>query len=323
MGCLAVQGYAQADMTVAGGEPFTIANVSPATPGAIYRWLEDGRVIPSATSESYSTAKNTAGVYAYVRQAKTEDCGAWMSSNQYTVAVICEANRTSAPATDNQTVSQDLPVADITYAIDGVFDAVENLPTGVTYTSANNTLTISGRPTASGTFVYSVKMCGVVVVASGTITVLPPDTWVFGSQSYSIALRYPVAGCTSTATLSFDNPPPAQYKDNGDSYGYYYNWSCVSYTANALCPEPWHVPTQAEFSNLVLHVNQNFSTLIEAWGLPGYAWRDQVESERLACYLWSASPTDELAASYLYVSNSEMYENAYVYAFGFNVRCVR
>jgi hypothetical protein len=52
------------------------------------------------------------------------------------------------------------------------------LPAGVTAAFASNTITISGTPTVSGTFNYSIPLtggCG-AVNATGTITVTPNNT---------------------------------------------------------------------------------------------------------------------------------------------------
>jgi hypothetical protein len=208
MGCLAVQANAQVDLTVNGGVSFTIPNVSPATPGATYRWLENGSVIPPATAVSYTTSKNTAGTYVYFRQAKTAECEEWMSSNPFVVAVTCSATRTSLPATENQTVCHNSPVTNITYSTVGVSSLgnvnIENLPDGVEYSWASNVLTISGAPTAAGTFVYTVRLCGTVAATTGTITVtaLPtvtttsPATICYNAKAN---LSCTVSGGTTTA----------------------------------------------------------------------------------------------------------------------------
>jgi hypothetical protein len=52
------------------------------------------------------------------------------------------------------------------------------LPAGVTAAFASNTITISGTPTVSGTFNYTIPLtggCG-AVNATGTITVTPNNT---------------------------------------------------------------------------------------------------------------------------------------------------
>jgi hypothetical protein len=147
---------------------------------------------------------------------------------------------------------------------------------------AANVYTISGTPTSSGTFNYTVTTTNsngcANVTASGTITVtlsVPPysgSTWSCGSQIWSGALRNP-AGCSQQTSLSTSSPPPAQYYDRGSTYGYYYNWTCVSSSTATLCPSPWRVPTKSDFDALVTCAGGNNSaggqTMIGAWGTTG------------------------------------------------------
>jgi hypothetical protein len=233
----------------------------------------------------------------------------------------CGATMTSAPATENQTVSQDLPIVNITYTTAGVDAAVENLPSGVIYSWANNTLTISGTPTASGTFVYMVKMCSSVVAATGTITVVPLDTWVYGSRSYSVALRYPASGCTATSTLSTANPPPAQYKIGEDRFGYYYNWTCVKAGEKELCPDPWRVPSRSDFQTL--YNNATREDLVADWGLPGY-WLGDSLRETYRGFLWAIDGNCGTGGYYFwYGTDGWSYTGCFIPQNCWSVRCVR
>jgi hypothetical protein len=368
----------------------------------------------------------------YIRQAKTADCD-WLTSNPYIVAVNCGATRSSAAATENQTVCQPSAITNITYSTVGVSSlsvvTVDNLPNGVTYSWTNNTLTISGSPTSSGTFVYRVSVCG-VAAASGTITVYPAfnagaittasgtttpgtnpnvtianassatggdgnityqwrrsgtssatlngsaatyalsadaasnygtagtyyfkryakhsscnsaftassgqytltvlcptppfsgcETWTYGTQTWSGALSNPVSGCTSTSSLSTSDSPPAQYRNNGTTYGYYYNWTCVNNNAIILCPSPWHVPTNDEFYALI--ANTTSATLIEDWGLPGYATGSDVYAVDNTASFWSSTNTTDGKSSYLdYYAGNVIVSEALWYR-GFQIKCVR
>ncbi|PXY42887.1 hypothetical protein, partial [Flavobacterium hydrophilum] len=60
------------------------------------------------------------------------------------------------------------------------------LPSGVTAAWATNILTISGTPTASGVFNYSIPLlggCGNTINANGTITVSTPGTIMLSSAA--------------------------------------------------------------------------------------------------------------------------------------------
>ena len=76
------------------------------------------------------------------------------------------------------------------------------LPVGVTATWVGNTITISGTPTVSGTFNYSIPLtggCG-TVNATGTIIVFPNSTAPTGSASQTLCSGSTVANLTATGT---------------------------------------------------------------------------------------------------------------------------
>ncbi|MDP3200347.1 MAG: hypothetical protein Q8M62_10995, partial [Algoriphagus sp.] len=82
-----------------------------------------------------------------------------------TVTVI--PNNTSSSAAPNQTRCINTPLANITHNTTGATGIANNgvsgangLPAGVTATWAANTITISGTPTVSGTFNYSIPLTG-------------------------------------------------------------------------------------------------------------------------------------------------------------------
>jgi hypothetical protein len=84
---------------------------------------------------------------------------------------------TSAPGTDNQTVCVNTAITPITYSTTGATGATfSDLPPGVTGTFLDGNITISGTPTVTGTFNYTVTLtggCGSVTTATGTIIVRP------------------------------------------------------------------------------------------------------------------------------------------------------
>jgi PKD repeat protein len=95
-------------------------------------------------------------------------------NNYITVNPLNTITLTSGAGTNNQTVCVNTPITTITYSTIGATGAsVTGLPSGVTGNWAANVVTISGAPTTSGTFNYSVTLtggCG-TVTANGTITV--------------------------------------------------------------------------------------------------------------------------------------------------------
>ncbi len=88
-------------------------------------------------------------------------------------------NLTSAAGTNNQTICSGSPITNVTYSTTGATSATVNgLPTGVTGTWAANVVTISGTPTTTGTYNYTVSLNGGCspVTTTGTITIDPANT---------------------------------------------------------------------------------------------------------------------------------------------------
>ena len=109
----------------------------------------------------------------------TGGCGTVTANGTITVTPNNTINLTSAAGTNAQTVCINTPITNITYSTTGATGATfSGLPAGVTGAWAANIVTISGTPTVSGTFNYTVTLtggCG-IITASGTITVNPNNT---------------------------------------------------------------------------------------------------------------------------------------------------
>ena len=88
----------------------------------------------------------------------------------------------SATGTDNQTICPGSAITPIVYTIgDNYVTAnVTGLPTGVLYNIVGNTLTISGTPTATGSYTITLTKptgCSSDAVAGGSITIDATKTW--------------------------------------------------------------------------------------------------------------------------------------------------
>jgi gliding motility-associated-like protein len=109
----------------------------------------------------------------------TGGCGIITTTGTITVTPDNTASLTSPVGTDAQTVCINTAITNITYTTTGATGAtVIGLPAGVTGLWAANIVTISGTPTASGPFIYTVTLtggCG-VITTTGTITVTPDNT---------------------------------------------------------------------------------------------------------------------------------------------------
>ncbi|WP_139352684.1 glycine-rich domain-containing protein [Algoriphagus sp. A40] len=95
------------------------------------------------------------------------------------VTWACSTTLTSGAGTNNPTVCQGTGIGPITFVIAGGYGAtVTGLPTGVTASYVDGDLTISGNPTTSGSFTYTITPTGscTTTTATGTITVTPNNT---------------------------------------------------------------------------------------------------------------------------------------------------
>jgi autotransporter-associated beta strand protein len=141
------------------------------------------------------------GSYSIVPSAATG--GTFLASN-YSITYsngVLTVNPTNtagtASSTPNVCINTALTTINHTTTAATGIGAATGLPAGVTATFASNTLTISGTPTVSGTFNYSIPLTGGCgsVIATGTITVSP------ASAGGTVAGSATVCNGTNSATL--------------------------------------------------------------------------------------------------------------------------
>jgi hypothetical protein len=104
------------------------------------------------------------------------------ASTSFSVGAQLTSN-TASVASSSPTVCSNNALTNITHSTTGAtgIGTATGFPTGVSASWLGNTITISGTPTASGTFIYSIPLtggCG-TVNATGTITVTAPITPTF------------------------------------------------------------------------------------------------------------------------------------------------
>jgi uncharacterized repeat protein (TIGR02543 family) len=120
------------------------------------------------TFTGWNTAANGTGT-AYA------DGASYPFTSSTTLYAQWAANNTASAASSSPTLCINTALTNITHATTGAtgIGTATGLPAGVTAAFAANTITISGTPTASGTFNYSIPLTGGYgsVNATGTITV--------------------------------------------------------------------------------------------------------------------------------------------------------
>ena len=154
-----------------------------------------------ANTITISGTPTASGTFAYTIPL-TGGCGTVNATG--TITVTADNTVTSASATPTLCINTPLTAA-ITHTTTGAtgIGTATGLPAGVTASWAANTITISGTPTASGTFNYTIPLtggCG-IANATGTITVTPDNTVTAASATPILCINTAlVAAITHTTT---------------------------------------------------------------------------------------------------------------------------
>ena len=181
--------------TTTGATGATFAGLPNGVTGS---WAADVATITGTPTES--------GVFNYT-VTLTGGCGTVQATGTITVITINTLLLTSATGTDAQSVCINNAITDITYATTGATGAtVSGLPNGVAGVWNANVLTISGTPSESGTFTYTVTLtggCG-IVTTTGTITVNADNTIALtsatGTDAQTLCANSTITDITYTTT---------------------------------------------------------------------------------------------------------------------------
>ncbi|MBK8610904.1 MAG: PKD domain-containing protein [Chitinophagaceae bacterium] len=209
------------DATIAGNTTVCINTAQPTvtftgslgTAEYIFSYTINGgpvlNTVPSVAGVATILAPtNVAGTFIYnlvsVRNAVPvgTPCVRPITGQSVTITITPDATVTlsSLPPTGNQTVCINTPITNITYAVGGSGNAgsVTGLPTGVTGTFAGGVITITGTPTVSGVYPYTVTATGpcLPATANGTITVTADATIALtsaaGSDNQTLCINTPL-----------------------------------------------------------------------------------------------------------------------------------
>ena len=178
----------------------TGATFSGLPPGLTGSWAGNAATI--------SGIPTVTGTYNYT-VSTTGGCPSATTTGTITVSSL----NTIAVAT-SQTVCINTPIANITLATTGATGATfSGLPAGVTGSWAGNTATITGTPTVSGTYNYTVSTTGGCPALSRTsaIIVNPLDT-ITVATSQTVCINTPLTNITLATTVAigatFSGLPP-------------------------------------------------------------------------------------------------------------------
>ncbi len=181
-----------------------LTNITHATTGATGIGAATG--LPAGVTATWASntitisgTPSASGTYNYTIPL-TGGCGAVNATGTITVT---PAN-TAAAASTTPTLCISTVLTNITHATTGAtgIGSATGLPAGVTAAWASNTITISGTPTASGTFSYSIPLIGGCgsVNATGTITVTPANTAAAASSTPTLCISTVLTNITHATT---------------------------------------------------------------------------------------------------------------------------
>jgi hypothetical protein len=182
-----------------------------------------------------------------------------------------------------------------------------------------------GHPNANLTFhpqsAASFRLIEPDVISTDT----PPyaastNTWTFGGQTWSDAIRIPECN-RSNFIESFTDPQCRSYAQGVNTW-YYYNWLYVNEHSAQLCPAPWRVPTKSDFDVLVTHAT--VTMLSDAWGYGGYVYYVPILYTGSCAVYWSATESGGMRAySFDYWNNIGVGVDFNDKELGYQVRCVK
>lgn len=126
------------------------------------------------------------------------------SSVEATGTITVTAVNTAGAASSSPTLCVNTALTNITHATTGAtgIGTATGLPAGVTANWASNVITISGTPSTSGTFNYTIPLTGGCgsVNATGTISVTPANTAGAASSSPTLCANAVLTNITHTTT---------------------------------------------------------------------------------------------------------------------------
>ena len=242
--------------------PVTLS--ATATTGNSLLWYGTNATGGTGVATASIASTGTAGSFNYyVSQKSSLGCESSRTTLVVTVNPINTLTLSSASGTNAQVACINNPIANITYTTTGATGAlVTGLPSGVSYNWSSNLLTISGIPTLSGLFTYSINLNGGCssITTNGTINVNTISVAGTATASSSIIC----SGNTTTLSLSGNTGSIIWQQSSNGTTG----WANVttgtgsttsSYTTAAL-------PTTSYFRALVTNgacssVNSNVLTI--------------------------------------------------------------
>jgi hypothetical protein len=309
------------------------------TAGSTYTWLgtagtASGTGNGTLTVSGTATGSKSVSAYARLTSSGTTCQSANAATVTAVVATIPTIALTSATATANQTVTAGTKMTAISYTANNsatiTLNSGSSFPTGVSGKANGSSYTISGQPSATGTFGYSLTATvgGCTSdAAAGTITVEPSafatsSTWSYGGSIWSDRVVASPTNCTWRISFLSEDALPPQYRYivDGSITRFWYNWAC----AQTVCPSGWSLPTQAQFEALA-YPGYPLGEAFSKWGYGGgMAYGTQWISIGDG-FLWGSAPGEADGRHYAlhYGNGIQLVIAAFDDSGAMEVRCVK
>lgn len=190
-------------------------NTSNTDPSTWSNWSNASFNVQSGNNDEYqyTFTPPSAGTFYYTFRYRQGTCnwvyggyngGFWNGTTNVNGALTVNATLAAGAASSTPTVCINTALTNITHSTTGAtgIGTATGLPSGVTAAWASNTITISGTPTATGTFNYSIPLTGSCgsANATGTITVNPNNTVGSASSTPTLCVNTALTNITHTTT---------------------------------------------------------------------------------------------------------------------------
>jgi uncharacterized protein (TIGR02145 family) len=249
------------------GTAYTIASTVDASGASTYQWLENGQIISGVSDATYEVpSTKEAGLYTYIRQAKSADCPDWQSSNEFAVTVFA-CSFTAGAETGATATFVDLR--------DGKSYKTVVMPDGKTWFAQNLNYT---KDLTYNVYSYEANGKQFTSTANGVPAVgsywCPPLYWSNGAALAALVSSGNQSACDTYGALytwETSMMVDGKYSDEAKSSSAWdESWVSGSYLASGIssgteastnknnaragrgiCPMSWHIPTDYEWAFLL------------------------------------------------------------------------
>ena len=215
---------------------FTIVS----TGGSVYQWqvnsgsgfsnIINNSIYSNASTATLNITAAPESMNGYIYRCVVQSSGGCITNSGNATLTVSATNTVSA-ASSAPSLCNNSVLTNITHSTTGAtgIGSATGLPTGVTATWGSNTITISGTPTTSGTFNYSIPLTGGCgnISATGTITVNnTPVSPILGSVTQPTC-------ATATGSFTITNYNPSYTYTASPSAGVTITGNTVTAPANS------------------------------------------------------------------------------------------